>query len=225
MREPLTVKLLWATVACMLLTLLPQPVQLALVQWPLDFAAAQGGSALAVLGNFRPWQLATHVLVNSLLGLILGVAPVLYFFGAPLEGMWGSRRYGLFLATCLLGSALVVLALASVTYWLGLSGNSYASGASGVTYALLFALAYVNPFQEVRLLLVQAPMHMRSMSIVFSVINFVVGVNRQGLWTETGFLVGGVLVAWLHIRYWRGLPPFRRRPPPPSKKKSHLRVV
>ena len=63
------------------------------------------------------------------------------------------------------------------------------------------------------------------MSIVFSVINFVVGVNRQGLWTETGFLVGGVLVAWLHIRYWRGLPPFRRRPPPPSKKKSHLRVV
>ena len=88
MREPLTVKLLWATVACMLLTLLPQPVQLALVQWPLDFAAAQGGSALAVLGNFRPWQLATHVLVNSLLGLILGVAPVLYFFGAPLEGMF-----------------------------------------------------------------------------------------------------------------------------------------
>lgn len=223
MREPLTIKLLWATVGCMLLTLLPPAVQMWLVQWPLDIAAVGDGSALAVLGNFRPWQLVTHVLVNSLLGLILGVAPVLYFFGAPLEGMWGSRRYGLFLATCLLGSALVVLALASLTYWLGLSGNSFASGASGVTYALLFALAYVNPFQEVRLMLVQAPMHMRTMAIVFSVINFVVGVNRQGLWTESGFLLGGVLAAWLHIRYWRGLPPFRRKAPP--KPRRHLRSV
>jgi membrane associated rhomboid family serine protease len=225
LREPLTIKLLWATVACMLLTLLPEAVQLRLVQWPLVLSAAQDGDAMAVLGNFMPWQLATHVLVNSLMGLILAVAPVLWFFGSQLEGMWGSRRYGLFLIACVLGAALVVLAITSTTLWLGLTGPVIASGDSGFTYGILFALAYITPYQEVRLMLPSVSMQMRTMAIVFSVINFVVGVTRQGLWVEVGFLLGGILAAWLHIRYWRGLPPFRRKPPAAPKKKNHLRSV
>ena len=63
LREPLTIKLLWATLACLVLSLLPAPIRAQLVLWPLDFTAA--GGALAVLGNFRPWQLATHVLVKD----------------------------------------------------------------------------------------------------------------------------------------------------------------
>ena len=225
MREPLTIKLLWATVACMLLTLLPPAIQLVLVQWPLDFGAAQDSDVLAVLGNFRPWQPVTHVLVNSLWGLILAVAPTLWFFGGQLEGMWGARRYGLFLLAALLGAAAVVLLLTSVALWSGVASAQVASGPSGVMYAILFGLAYINPFQEVRLMLPPVAMQMRTMAIVFSVINFVVGVERHGLWAESGLLVGGVLAAWLHIRYWRGLPPFGRKPPPPAKKKSHLRAV
>lgn len=225
MHEPLTIKLLWTTVALMLLTLLPQSIQLALVQWPLVFNAAQDGDAMAVLGNFRPWQLATHVLVNSLWGLMLAVAPTLWFFGGQLEGMWGARRYGLFLATALLGAALLVLLLTSVALWSGVATMQVASGLSGVMYAILFALAYITPYQQVRLMLPPVSMQMRTMAIVFSVINFVVGVERQGLWAESGLLAGGVLAAWLHIRYWRGLPPFGRKPPPPTKKKSHLRAV
>ena len=225
MREPLTVKLLWATVACMLLTLLPGPVLTAMVQWPLELAAAQDGNAMAVLGHFMPWQPVTHVLVNSLWGLILAVAPTLWFFGGQLEGMWGARRYGLFLVAALLGAALLVLLLTSLALWSGMAGMQVASGLSGVMYAILFGLAYVNPYQEVRLMLPPVSMQMRTMAIVFSVITFVVGVQRQGLWAETGLLLGGVLAAWLHIRYWRGLPPFRRRPPPPPKKKTHLRAV
>lgn len=225
LREPLTIKLLWATVACMLLTLLPPPVQLVLVQWPLVFADARGGSALAFLGHFMPWQVVTHVLVNSLWGLMLAVAPTLWFFGGQLEGMWGGRRYGLFLVASLLGAALVALVFSSAALWAGVATMPIASGASGVMYAILFALAYINPYQEVRMMLPPVSMHMRTVAIVFSVINFVVGVERQGLWPETGFLLGGVLAAWLHIRYWRRLPPFRRRLPPPKKKPTHLRVV
>jgi membrane associated rhomboid family serine protease len=225
MREPLTVKLLWATVACMLLTLLPDAVILRLVQWPLDFAAVDGVDAVAVLGRFMPWQPATHVLVNSLWGLILVVAPTLYFFGGQLEGMWGGRRYGLFLVACLLGAATVSLLLSSIALWAGLAPEMPASGASGVMYGILFALAYITPYQEVRLMLPPVAMQMRTMAIVFSVITFVVGVERQGWWTELGFVVGGVLAAWLHIRYWRGLPPFRRGQKTKPKPPRHLRSV
>jgi membrane associated rhomboid family serine protease len=222
--EPLTKKLLWATLACMFLTLLPDALLAQLVQWPLQLQALAGGFTLAALGDFRPWQLLTHPLVDSVWGLVLFAAATLYFFGNQLEAMWGTRRYGLFLLTCALGSGLCVLAIVSAARALGLSGNQPAHGAAGVVYAILFALAYVTPYQEVRLMFPPVTMRMRTMAIVFGVLTFVLGAQAQGLWVQAGFL-GGMLVAWLHIRYWRGLPPFRRRPPPAKKKPSHLRVV
>jgi membrane associated rhomboid family serine protease len=222
MREPLTIKLLWATLACMLLTLLPDELLSWLVQWPLRLGAT-GGFA-EVLGNFMPWQLATHVLVNSMWTLILFVAPTLWFFGGQLESMWGARRYGLFLLASALGSGVIVLVVSSAAVAFGIGGYAPASGAYGMTYAILFALAYITPYQEVRLMLPPVSMQMRTMAIVFGVISFVSGVKFQGLWIHVGFL-GGMLVAWLHIRYWRGLPPFGRRPSPPKSKPRHLRSV
>jgi membrane associated rhomboid family serine protease len=222
MREPLTIKLLWATLACLVLSLLPDAIVARLLLWPLDLRAG-GGDALALLGNFMPWQLATHLLVNSVWDLVF-VALTLYYFGGQLEAMWGTRRYGLFLLACAAGAALIQLAVSSAVLALGLEGNHGLAGAAGVTYGILFALAYIAPYSQVRLLLPPVTLQMRTLAIVFSVVAFVFGVKAQGLWAQFGFL-GGMLAAWLHIRYWRGLPPFRRRPPAPPKKKNHLRSV
>jgi membrane associated rhomboid family serine protease len=223
LREPLTIKLLWATLGCLVLTLLPDPVVVRMVLWPLDLRAAAGGDWMAALGNFMPWQLATHLLVDSFWGLLF-VALTLYYFGGQLESMWGTRRYGLFLLACAAGAALIQLAVSSAVLALGWHGEQGAAGSSGVMYGILFALAYIAPYSQVRLLLPPVTMQMRTLVIVFAVVAFVSGVKAQGVWAQFGFL-GGMLSAWLHIRYWRGLPPFRRRPPPPTKKKSHLRVV
>jgi membrane associated rhomboid family serine protease len=223
MREPLTTKLLWATLASLVISLLPIPqVQAWLAMWPLDFRADASQSPLAVLGAFMPWQIVTHLLVNpSLWGLVF-IALTLYQFGGQLEAMWGTRRYALFLVACALGSAVIQLAVSSAVYAAGLSGYAPAMGASGVMYAILFALAYIAPYSPVRLLFPPVEMQMRTLVIVFAVIAFVLGVREQGVWSQFGFL-GGMLVAWLHIRYWRNEPPFRRRPP--AKKKPHLRSV
>src|SRR5688572_33349419 len=102
--EPLTVKLLWATLASLVLSLLPGTIQQQLVLWPLDLGASDGGDWLAVLGNFRPWQLATHLVINGIWDLLF-IALTLYYFGGQLEGMWGERRYGLFLIASALGAA------------------------------------------------------------------------------------------------------------------------
>ena len=221
LREPLTTKLLWATLACLVLSLLPQAIRDQLVLWPLDFTAA--GPALEVLGKFRPWQLATHLVVDDFFGLIF-IALTLYYFGGQLEAMWGQRRYGLFLVACALGAALVQLAVSSAAFAFGLADYRPQSGSGGAMYAILFALAYIAPFTEVRLWLPPVTMQMRTLVIVFVVIAFVFGVQSEGWLAQLGWL-SGMGIAWLHIRYWRGLPPFRRRPPPPSKKKSHLRAV
>jgi membrane associated rhomboid family serine protease len=219
--EPLTVKLLWATLASLVLSLLPAAIQQQLVLWPLDLGASDGGDWLAVLGNFRPWQLVTHLVINGIWDLVF-IALTLYYFGGQLEAMWGERRYGLFLIACALGAAVIQLAVTSATFAFGLTGNTPIAGATGAMYAILFALAYIAPYQEVRLLIPPVAMTMRTMAIVFVVLGFVFGVKSQGWFAQFGFL-GGMGVAWLHIRYWRGLPPFRRKPPSPPKR--HLRSV
>jgi membrane associated rhomboid family serine protease len=223
-REPLTIKLLWATLASLVLSLLPIPgLQPWMAMWPLDVGAGTGGSALDVLGAFRPWQVATHLLLNPSIWSLLFIALTLYQFGGQLEAMWGQRRYGLFLATCAIGSALLQLAVSTVAVAAGLTAYAPIAGASGVMYAILFALAYVAPYSPVRLLIPPIEMQMRTLAIVFAVVAFVFGVREQGPWAQFGFL-GGMLIAWLHIRYWRGEPPFRRRPPA-KKKPTHLRAV
>jgi membrane associated rhomboid family serine protease len=221
-REPLTTRLLWAVLGSLVLSLLPPALQAQLVLWPLDFVA-QGADWLGVLGKFRPWQLATHLAINGV-GDLIFIALTLYYFGGQLEAMWGQRRYGLFLLACALGAALIQLAVTSAGYAAGVSDYAPVTGARGAMYAILFALAYIAPFSEVRLWLPPVTLQMRTLVVVFVVIAFVFGVQAQGWLAQLGWL-GGMGIAWLHIRYWRGLPPFRRRPPPPSKKKSHLRVV
>ena len=224
MREPLTIKLMWATLASLAISVLPIPqLQAWLAMWPLNVRAAGTGAPLDVLGAFMPWQLATHLLVNpSIWGLIF-IALTLYQFGGQLEAMWGARRYGLFLLACALGSAVIQLAVSTAAFAAGLTTYAPTAGASGVMYAILFALAYIAPYSPVRLLFPPIEMQMRTLTIVFAVIAFVFGVRDQGIWSQFGFL-GGMLIAWLHIKYWRGEPPFRRRPPV-KKKPTHLRSV
>jgi membrane associated rhomboid family serine protease len=222
-REPLTIKLMWATLASLVVSLLPVPeLQAWLEMWPLDLRAGTAAGPLAWLGAFMPWQLATHLLLNPSLWSLVFIALTLYQFGGQLEAMWGARRYGLFLLTCAAGSALLQLAVSTAAYAAGLTPYVPVEGASGVMYGVLLALGYIAPYSRVRLLFPPIEMEMRTLVIVFAVIAFVFGVRYDGLWAQFGFL-GGMLFAWLHIRYWRGEPPFRRRPP--TRPKRHLRSV
>jgi membrane associated rhomboid family serine protease len=218
---PLTVRLLWACLASLVLTLTPPALQVALRLWPLDFAAA--GAGLAWLGHFRPWQLVTHLVYNSLGGLIF-IALTLLYFGAQLEDSWGTRRYGLFLIACAATATLAQLGVGSAALALGLTQEYSSAGASSVAYGILFVLAWLVPRQLVRLWLPPVEVRMRTLVIVMCVVAFVFGVQAEGLWAQSGFL-GGMLGAWLHVRYWRGEPPFRRRKKPPAKRPPHLRVV
>ncbi|MFT3807524.1 rhomboid family intramembrane serine protease [Arenimonas sp.] len=214
---PLTVKLLWATLASLVLSLLPQGLVVQLVLWPLNISGVEFGGWMQLTGNFRPWQLFTHLMINSIWDLIF-VALTLLYFGGQLESMWGTRRYGWFLGTCAIGAALLQWLVSTLVFWAGLAPYQPSAGASGLMYAILFALAYLAPYSPVRLLIPPVTMQMRTLAIVFAVIAFVFGVRGQGIWAQFGFL-GGMLIAWLHIRYWRGDPPFGRKKPkkPPPK--------
>ena len=217
---PITIRMLWAALASLVISqLTPPAVANALALWPLHLAGP--ASFVDAVGAFRPWQLLTHMLLNGVLDLLF-VALTLFYFAAQLERWWGRRRFLGFLAWCGLGAAVLQLLVSSVALALGWTQETASAGADGLMYAILFAVAYLDPRREVRLLLPPIEMKMRTMVIVFTVIALVFGIQARGVWGVAGF-VGAMGIAWLHIRYWRGQPPFSKKKPPP--KPRHLRSV
>ena len=110
--------------------------------------------------------------------------------------------------------ALVGLALITIGSRVGWIPFMPVQGASGVMFGILFAVAYMNPNQQVMLMIPPIPMKMKTLVIVFCALELAFGVfgTSNGL-AHLGFL-GGMLGAWLHIRYWRGEPPFTKKRPP-----------
>ncbi len=223
---PLTRKLLWAVLGSFVVSMLPSAVIAHLVLWPLaglpGIGPSEGGD---FLGNFMPWQWLTHLAVNSIWGLLFAAATLYFFGGQMLERWWGQRRYGLFLLACAAGATLTQWIVSSLALAAGMTANVPSSGMGGTLFGLYFACAYIAPNQEVRLLLPPIPVKILTLVIVMGVISFVSGAHDQGIFSQGGF-VGGIAAAWLHIRYWRGEPPFRRNgPKPPTKPKRHLHSV
>lgn len=223
---PLTRKLLWAVLGSFAVSMLPAALILRLVLWPLAGLPGVGtGQGSEFLGNFMPWQLVTHLAVNSIFGLIFAAVTLYMFGGEFLERWWGQRRYGFFLLACAAGATLMQWVVSSLALAAGLTANVPSSGVGGTLFGLYFACAYIAPNQEVRLMLPPIPVKIVTLVIVMGVISFVSGVHDQGIFSQGGFL-GGIAAAWLHIRYWRGEPPFSRKgPKPPTQPKRHLRSV
>ncbi|KFN49243.1 rhomboid family intramembrane serine protease [Arenimonas composti] len=218
---PLTMKLLWAVAAMLILPYaLPPSILVQMVMWPLgDWVfGVDSGQALP---SFMPWQLLTHVLYNPGVGGVLFVGLTLFFFGSALEATWGERRYGLFLLAVVIGGGIIELLVLSICVRAGWTPFHPVTGASAVMYGILFACAYLDPNRRVMLLIPPIPMKMWVLVAVFTALELLFGIfgSINGV-AHVGFL-GGMLAAWLHIRYWRGQPPFRPRGP----KRPNLRSV
>ncbi len=164
---------------------------------------------------FMPWQVLTygfmhdptnwaHLLFNML---------ALVMFGAPLEHVWGDRRYLTYYLVCIVGAALCQI---GVGMWALSQGHqAYPTvGASGGIFGLLLAYGMLFPNQRVMLLIPPIPMKARTLVIVYGVIELLLGVTGAQPGVAHFAHLGGMLFGWLLIRYWRGQPPFGRKGPP-----------
>lgn len=215
---PVTRALLIANAAMFVLQWLLQDseVTLALMLWPVGSAGTYPGAP-----GFEPWQLVTYGFLHGNLPHLLFNMLALLMFGAPLEHVWGARRFLLYYLVCVVGAALFQL---GVGLWAVSEGApAYPTvGASGGVFGLLLAYGMLFPQQRVMLLIPPIPMKARTLVIVYGVIELLLGVTGQQPGVAHFAHLGGMLFGWLLIRYWRGQPPFgprRRRPPP------HIRIV
>lgn len=179
--------------------------------WPAgDYALGTHQGQMITVG-FLPWQLFTYGLMHGSETHLLFNLLALWMFGGDVERVLGSRRYLLYVLTCIVGAGLIQLVVATLA---AQGGEPYPTvGASGGVFGVLLAFGMAFPNRQVMLLIPPIPMKARTLVVVYGVVELVLGVSG----TRTGIAhfahLGGMLFGFLLLQYWRGRWPFERRRP------------
>lgn len=180
----------------------------AFMLWPLG-----SGSDPYATSDFLPWQLLTYGFMHGNIGHLLFNMLALLMFGAPVEHLWGQRRFLTYYLVCVIGAAVFQLIVGAWT--LSQGGEPYPTiGASGGVFGLLLAYGMLFPNQRVMLLIPPIPMKARTLVIVYGVVTLLMGITNTMPGVAHFAHLGGMVFGWLLIRHWRGQPPFGRRGPP-----------
>lgn len=214
----ITKALLIANGLVFLLQLVAGPALAPFMLWPIG--SGDDGYAAS---QFLPWQVLTYGFMHDTGGLfhLLFNMLALVMFGAPLEHVWGDRRFLTYYLVCVVGAAVCQLA---VGWWaMEQGGRAYPTvGASGGVFGLLLAYGMLFPHQRIMLLIPPIPMKARTLVIIYGVVELVLGVSGRMPGVAHFAHLGGMLFGWLLIRYWRGQPPFGRgRGGPPRIRRVH----
>ena len=136
-----------------------QPLALAL--WPLDS------------GYFTPWQLLSYAFLHGSFNHLFFNMFAVWMFGTPLEQAWGSQRFGLYYAVCVVGAAIAQLVVQTF------EGGVYPTiGASGGVFGLLLAYGAMWPDNRIFLLFFPVPIKAKWFVLIYGGIELLLGFSR-----------------------------------------------
>ncbi|PZQ18535.1 MAG: DUF1751 domain-containing protein [Rhodanobacter denitrificans] len=176
--------------------------------WPLgphQVYGVENGVALRV--GFEIWQVVTYGFLHGSVMHIAFNMLALWMFGGPIERLFGSRPFAVYYLVCVIGAAAAQLIVVSF-----FTGGFYPTlGASGGVMGLLLAFGMMYPQARVMALLIPVPMPAWLFVILYGVMELIFGITR----TQSGVAhfahLGGMVVGWVLILYWRGRLPIKPR--------------
>jgi len=176
--------------------------------WPLgphQVYGIENGVALRV--GFEIWQVLTYGFLHGSVMHIAFNMLALWMFGGPIERLFGSRPFAIYYLVCVIGAAAAQLVVVSF-----FTGGFYPTvGASGGVMGLLLAFGMMYPQARVMALLIPVPMPAWLFVILYGVMELIFGITR----TQSGVAhfahLGGMVVGWVLILYWRGRLPIKPR--------------
>ncbi|MDG0832801.1 rhomboid family intramembrane serine protease [Pelomonas saccharophila] len=148
-------------------------------------------------GGFMPWQLLSYAFLHGSFTHLLFNMLGLWMFGGELERVWGPRRYTQILVASTLTAAVVQL----IFTW-AIGAHSPTVGASGAIFGLLLSFGMLFPNRIIVPLIPPIPMKAKVFVAIFGGLELILGFNGSSGVAHFAHL-GGMLGAWLLIRYWR----------------------
>jgi membrane associated rhomboid family serine protease len=141
-------------------------------------------------GNFKIWQLITHLFMHASFTHILFNMFGLWMFGSILENHWGSKRFFNFYFICGILAGVVQL----------VSGNfDYAIGASGAVMGILAGFAYLFPNTELYIMFIPIPIKAKYLVPGLILVDLFSGISPKAgdnvaHWAHLGGALAGLLL-------------------------------
>lgn len=168
---------------------------------------------------FHWWQLVTHMFMHGGFWHIFFNMYTLYIFGCVVERIIGSKKFLLFYFICGLGAAglhlgveylqmqsfmeQAALGQAKAIQSIQMLKMTPTVGASGAIYGVLLAYAMLFPESRMTLLFPPVTLSAKWMVVVFAAIELVTGVSGMASGVAHFAHLGGMLIGWLLITFWR----------------------
>ena len=168
---------------------------------------------------FHWWQIVTHMFMHGGFMHILFNMYALWIFGSVVERMIGSKKFLIFYFVCGLGSAAMHMGVEFLQAQSLMSAISEGSqeamssyvklkavptvGASGAIYGVLIAYAMLFPQSTLTLIFPPISLKARTWVLIFVGIELLTGIAGTSDGVAHFAHLGGMLLGWLLIMYWR----------------------
>jgi len=198
---PITAALLIANILVFLLQQAQPEFMLAkFALWPIgphELDRLRDGSTISV--GFEIWQVVTYAFLHGNFMHIAFNMLALWTIGGQVELALGTQRFIVYYFVCVLGAAAAQLATVALMN----PGDLYPTlGASGGVFGVLIAFAYLFPHGRL-MIMVPIPIPARLAAIGYLVIEFFSGVTGQQPGVAHFAHLGGALIGFLLLLYWR----------------------
>ena len=162
---------------------------------------------------FRWWQPLTHMFMHGGFWHILFNMYTLFIFGVVVERIIGSKKFLFFYFICGFGAAALQIGTQYLEMQAFISAGATESiaalkatptvGASGAIYGVLIGYAMLFPDSRMTLIFPPVTLSAKWMVIIFAAIELFTGVLGWVDGVAHFAHLGGMLIGWLMIRWWR----------------------
>jgi membrane associated rhomboid family serine protease len=162
------------------------------------------------------WQVITHMFMHGGFWHIFFNMYTLFIFGVVVERIIGSKKFLFFYFVCGLGAAALQMGTQWIEMQMFMNSDSASAlenivalkttptvGASGAIYGVLIGYAMLFPDSRMTLIFPPVTLSAKWMVIIFAGIELFTGVFGFVDGVAHFAHLGGMLIGWLLIRWWR----------------------
>ena len=168
----------------------------------VSFRPAQEMFALipVLVMNGYIWQLVTYSLLHASFSHLFFNMLTLWFIGSYLERDWGPRRFIECYLFCVIGAAIVTVAIA-YTHFLGMNPQAETVGASGGIFGLLMAFGILYAEQEMFLFPLPFRIKAKYLIGIWIVVAIVAVFDPSQSGVAVFAHLGGLLFGFLFVKF------------------------